>query len=180
MNTFTKELKQMIGITSGLIACAFVALVALFATAGGLDKLGTSVLLAVLVAFVAVGSAVIVDEYHAEQRRQIARAHWYELDAVRYMRDEYADTLSMVEADARDDRDNTKRLSAEVQELRVKNDELASKCVSYQIQRNRAVNKVDEMERTIEELEEQLSDTRLVLNELRHAVRAERERIADI
>ena len=180
MNTFTKELKITIGMVSACLGVAFVALVALFVRVGDMDKLGTSVLMLVLVAFVAVGSAVIVDEYHAEQRRQVARAHWYELDAVRYMRDEYADTLAMVEADARDDRDNNKRLSAEVQELRLKNDELASKCVNYQIQRNRAVNKVDEMERTIEELEEQLSDTRLVLNELRHTVKAERERIADI
>lgn len=180
METMSKELKTTIAMLSACLGVAFVALVALFVRTGGLDKLGTSVLLAVLVAFVAVGSAIIVDEYKSEQHARELRAMSYTLDAVRDMRDEYADTLSMVEADARDDRDNNKRLSAEVQELRVKNDELASKCVNYQIQRNRAVNKVEEMERTIEELEEQLSDTRLVLNELRHTVRAERERIADI
>ena len=116
MNTFTKELKQMIGMISACISCAFVALVALFVRAGGMDIIGTGVLVAVLVAFVAVGSSVIVDEYHAEQRRQIASAHWYELDAVRYMRDEYADTLSMVQADERDAVANVRKLSTTVME----------------------------------------------------------------
>jgi chromosome segregation ATPase len=102
MNTISKQLKTTIAMVSACLACAFIALVALFATTGGLDKLGTSVLLGILVAFVAVGSAVIVDEYKSEVHANELRGMSYTLNAVREMRDEYADTLAMVEADNRD------------------------------------------------------------------------------
>lgn len=166
MNTFTKELKQMIGMISACILCAFVALVALFVRAGGMDIIGTGVLVAVLVAFVAVGSSVIVDEYHAEQRRQIASAHWYELDAVRYMRDEYADTLAMVQADERDERYKVKRLSVEVQELQARVAQLEYMNDTYYKQN--------------EKLKAQRDELAEELNELRYTVKAERERLADI
>lgn len=173
MNTFTKELKQMIGMISACISCAFVALVALFVRAGGMDIIGTGVLVAVLVAFVAVGSSVIVDEYHAEQRRQIARAHWYELDAVRYMRDEYADTLAMVEADARDERYNTKRLSSEVESLTAQvarlTNALATTTKNKDAYRDLYRALVAERDELTEELDE-----------YRFTVKAERERLADI
>lgn len=166
MNTFSKELKITIGMVSVCLGVAFVALVALFTRAGGLDKLGTSVLMLVLVAFVAVGSAVIVDEYKNEERAQIARTTWYELNAVREMRDEYADTLESAYADYRDECYNTKRLSAEVQELRnVKREHLTK--LTYQRQC------LDELRAQRDELTEQL-------DELRYTFKAERERIADI
>lgn len=184
METFTKELKQMIAMISACIACAFVALVALFVRAGGMDIIGTGVLVAVLVAFVAVGSSVIVDEYHAEQRRQIARAHWYELDAVRYMRDEYADTLSMTQADLRDEQHNTKRLSAEVEEVRNSlrrtwvekynnNNELGAQLENAKRENAEQLEEIYNLKMSIAELAEEL-------NEYRFTVKAERERLADI
>ena len=180
METFTKELKQMIAMISACIACAFVALVALFVRAGGMDIIGTGVLVAVLVAFVAVGMAVIVDEYHAEQRRQIARAHWYELDAVRYMRDEYADTLSMTQADLRDEQHNTKRLSAEVEEVRnslrrtwVAKYENGNELTALRKENAEQLEEIYNLKASVAELAEEL-------NELRYTVKAERERLADI
>lgn len=164
--TFTKELKITIGMVSACLGVAFIALVALFVRVGDMDKLGTSVLMLVLVAFVAVGSAVIVDEYHAEQRRQIASAHWYELDAVRYMRDEYADTLSMVQADERDERYKVKRLSVEVQELQARVAQLEYMNDTYYKQN--------------EKLKAQRDELAEELDEYRFTVKAERERLADI
>jgi len=173
METFTKELKIMIAMISACIACAFVALVALFVRAGGMDIIGTGVLVAVLVAFVAVGSSVIVDEYHAEQRRQIARAHWYELDAVRYMRDEYADTLAMTEADARDERYNTKRLSLEVEALTAQ----VARLTEALAKTTKNKDAYRDLHRAlVVEHDELLAE----LDEYRYTVKAERERTADI
>lgn len=159
METMSKQLKQTIAMISACLACAFVALVALFVRTGGMDKLGTSVLLAVLVAFVAVGSAVIVDEYKSEQHARELRGMSYTLNAVRDMRDEYADTLAMVEADARDDRYNANRVSSQLANLQKNYDNMS-----------------DTLARVISERDE----LREELNELRHTFKAERERIADI
>ena len=159
METMSKELKTTIAMLSACLGVAFVALVALFVRTGGLDKLGTSVLLAVLVAFVAVGSAIIVDEYKSEQHARELRAMSYTLDAVRDMRDEYADTLAMVEADARDDRYNANRVSSQLANLQKNYDNMS-----------------DTLARVISERDE----LREELNELRHTFKAERERIADI
>jgi ABC-type multidrug transport system fused ATPase/permease subunit len=191
MNTFTKELKQMIGVVTVLIGGAFVALVALFVTAGGLSTIGVSVLMLVLVAFVACGSAVIVDEYHAEQRRQIARAHWYELDAVRYMRDEYADTLSMVQADERDERYKVKRLSAEVQDVRealrrtwvekyTATKELTAQVATLSGQLFTQVEENAEQLEEIYNLKQSVAELAEQLDEYRYMVKAEHSRVADI
>lgn len=169
METLTKELKITIAMVGACLSLAFVSLVALFVRVGDMDKLGTSVLMLVLVAFVAVGSAVIVDEYKNEERAQIARTTYDtiaelcneidELNAVREMRDEYADTLASMEANYRDECYNTKRLSAEVQTLRE----------NYQILRARYEAQTMRYDQVSEELDE-----------LRYTVKAERERVADI
>lgn len=173
MNTFTKELKTMVAMISACIACAFVALVALFVRTGGMDIIGTAVLVAVLVAFVAVGSSVIVDEYHAEQRRQIARAHWYELDAVRYMRDEYADTLSMVQADERDAVANVRKLSTTVMEQVETIENLQARLAQLEYMNDTNYKQIEKLKAHRDELAEEL-------NEIRYTMHAERNRLADI
>jgi septal ring factor EnvC (AmiA/AmiB activator) len=173
MNTFTKELKQMIGMVTACISIAFVALVALFVRAGGMDKLGTSVLMLVLVAFVAVGIAVIVDEYHAEQRREIARAHWYELDAVRYMRDEYADTLAMVQADNRDDVANVRKLSTTVMEQLETIENLQARIAQLEYMNDTNYKQNEKLKAQRDELAEEL-------DEIRYTIHAEQNRLADI
>lgn len=173
MNTFTKELKITISMVSACLGVAFIALVALFVRVGDMDKLGTSVLMLVLVGFVAVGMAVIVDEYHAEQRRQIARAHWYELDAVRYMRDEYADTLSMVQADERDAVANVRKLSTTVMEQIETIENLQARVAQLEYMNDTNYKQNEKLKAQRDELAEEL-------DELRYTVKAERERIADI
>lgn len=171
--TFTKELKITIGMVSVCLSFAFIALVALFVRAGGMDKLGTSVLMLVLVAFVAFGIAVIVDEYHTEQRRQVARAHWYELDAVRYMRDEYADTLSMVQADERDAVANVRKLSTTVMEQVETIENLQARVAQLEYMNDTNYKQNEKLKAQRDELAEEL-------DEIRYTVKAERERIADI
>ena len=184
MNTISKQLKTTIAMVSACLACAFIALVALFATAGGLDKLGTSVLLGILVAFVAVGSAVIVDEYKSEQHANELRGMSYTLNAVREMRDEYADTLASMEADYRDELHNTKRLSAEVQDVRNSlrrtwvekynnNNELNAQLANAKRENAEQLEEIYNLKQSIAELAEEL-------DEIRYAVKAERERVADI
>ena len=163
----------MIGMVTACISIAFVALVALFVRAGGMDKLGTSVLMLVLVAFVAVGIAVIVDEYHAEQRREIARAHWYELDAVRYMRDEYADTLAMVQADNRDDVANVRKLSTTVMEQLETIENLQARIAQLEYMNDTNYKQNEKLKAQRDELAEEL-------DEIRYTIHAEQNRLADI
>jgi hypothetical protein len=120
----SKQLQTTIAMVGVCLACAFIALVALFVKTGGMDTMGTSVLMLVLVVFVAFGSAVVVDEYKNEERSEIARTTydnieklerellevrgalrntWLSkynigktLDAVTESRNEYAETLSSI------------------------------------------------------------------------------------
>jgi septal ring factor EnvC (AmiA/AmiB activator) len=173
METLTKELKMTIGMVSVCLSFAFVALVALFVRVGDMDKLGTSVLMLVLVAFVAFGVAVIVDEYHAEQRREIARAHWYELDAVRYMRDEYADTLSMVQADERDAVSNVRKLSTTVMEQLETIENLQARIAQLEYMNDTNYKQNEKLKAQRDELAEEL-------DEIRYTIHAEQNRLADI
>ena len=173
METLTKELKITIGMVSVCLSFAFVALVALFVRVGDMDKLGTSVLMLVLVAFVAFGIAVIVDEYHTEQRRQIARAHWYELDAVRYMRDEYADTLSMVQADERDAVANVRKLSTTVMEQVETIENLQARVAQLEYMNDTNYKQNEKLKAQRDELAEEL-------DEIRYTIHAEQNRLADI
>jgi septal ring factor EnvC (AmiA/AmiB activator) len=173
MKTLSKELKTTIAMLSACLGCAFVAMVALFATAGGLDKLGTGVLLAVLVAFVAFGSAVIVDEYKSEQHANELRAMSYTLNAVRDMRDEYADTLAMVQADNRDDVANVRKLSTTVMEQVAEIEELRAQLANATKNKNAYR---DLYRATVVERDEVIAE----LDEYRYTMKAEAQRVADI
>ena len=152
METLTKELKITIGMVSVCLSFAFVALVALFVRVGDMDKLGTSVLMLVLVAFVAFGVAVIVDEYKNEERAQIARTTY---DTIAELCEE------IDELRAHNDNTNNAR--------QLWHDEYKSKTLDYTNLANRYAK-----------LRAERDELALELEEIRYAIKAEQERVADI
>jgi membrane-associated HD superfamily phosphohydrolase len=177
MKTLSKELKTTIAMLSACLGVAFIALVALFVRVGDMDKLGTSVLMLVLVAFVAVGSAVIVDEYHAEQRRQIARANYEEVQEVRNSLrrtwiEKYNNNNELGAQLANAKQENAEQLD-EIYELKMAISQLVQERDSARALRDKNAKQANELRAERDELA-------LELDELRYTVKAEAQRVADI
>ena len=160
-----------------IVALGYASLVALMAHK--IDLMASMTIGALLVAFGAISSGVIVGMMKDEQLARVVRGSRYTLNAITAERDELSDKLESALADLRDEVARVRTLSAQVMadaeqldDLRAHNETLGNKCVNYQIQRNRAVNAVDELRNELESVESQLNDSHSRETELRTANRA--------
>lgn len=176
LHTLT-EPQKVIALVAPLPLVALVASVALLTTY--IDFMSALFIVVALLFIGAISSGVSVAVVKDAQLSRVVRGMRYTQTAIRAERDELSDKLENALADLRDEVARVRTLSAQVMadaeqldDVRAHNETLGNKCVNYQIQRNRAVNAVDELRNELESVESQLNDSHSRETELRTANRA--------